>query len=64
MTAYSKRPEAPDDLYRVFRGGSWYNSTAVVVRAANRYGVTPTYRYFNFGFRTVQTGCRQVLVNP
>ena len=64
MTAYSKRPEAPDNRSRLFRGGSWINTTAVVVRAAYRDVVTPTYRYFNFGFRTVQTGCRQFLVNP
>jgi formylglycine-generating enzyme required for sulfatase activity len=48
----------------VFRGGSWYYSSAVVVRAAYRDVVTPTYRGGSVGFRTVQTGCRQVLVNP
>lgn len=45
--------------HRVFRGGSWINTTAVVVRAAYRDVVTPMYRYFNFGFRTAQRGCCQ-----
>ena len=48
-----------DTLYRVFRGGSWYGTTATDVRAAYRYGYTPTLRNNNRGFRCAQRGCRQ-----
>ena len=51
-------PKPTDTLYRVFRGGSWYGTTATDVRAAYRYGYTPSYRNVNRGFRTAQTGCR------
>lgn len=56
------RTKPADNIFRVRRGGGWGNGA--FVRAAYRDVVTPTYRYFNFGFRTAQSGCRQVLVNP
>jgi len=36
--------------YRVYRGGSWYN-TAARARVASRYRLTPSYRNDNGGFR-------------
>ena len=48
-----------DDLRRLFRGGSWSDSTAADGRAAFRFDITPTLRNRSFGFRTTQTGCRQ-----
>ena len=50
-----------DDLHRSFRGGSWINATVTNVRSAYRDDGAPMLRDFHFGFRTVQTGCRQVL---
>ena len=35
---------------RVLRGGSWRNPGAAL-RSADRYGVTPSYRIYSFGFR-------------
>lgn len=42
-----------NSLNRVFLGGSWYESTANIVRAAFRYFLDPTYRYYDVGFRCV-----------
>ena len=56
----TKQPK-PDYLYRVIHGGSWNNTTATLVRAAYRYGGTPTDRYNDFGFRCAQRGARQPL---
>jgi len=39
---------------RALRGGSWYGLPAWV-RSANRYGDTPTYRYFGAGFRLARS---------
>jgi formylglycine-generating enzyme required for sulfatase activity len=36
---------------RVFRGGSWDNSSATAVRAAFRNGNSPTFRDSYLGFR-------------
>ena len=58
----TKHPSLTDTLRRVFRGGSWGNTTAAVVRAAFRDGNAPLIRSnIILGFRTVQSGCRQVL---
>ena len=59
-----KPTKSTDTFRRVYRGGSWHNSTAAVVRAAFRGGIAPTLRDDSVGFRLTQTGCRQVLVNP
>ncbi len=40
------------DIYRVFKGGSWYSS-ARYCRAAYRGKEKPDYRYCNIGFRLV-----------
>ena len=50
-----------DNLRREFRGGSWYNSSATVVRGARLGGNAPSLRDDLVGFRTAQTGCRQIL---
>jgi formylglycine-generating enzyme required for sulfatase activity len=53
-------PTKPTDtLPRVFRGGSWNFTTATNVRAAYRFDLTPTGRYYLIGFRCAQRGCRQ-----
>ena len=59
MTGPSK--PTMDDPFRVYRGGSWYGTTASDVRAAYRYDYTPTYRIISIGFRCAQRGVRQVL---
>ena len=48
-----------DTLYRVVRGGSWFLTSASVVRAACRSDSTPLNRYISIGFRCAQRGCRQ-----
>ncbi len=40
--------------YRVFRGGSWYD-TAQLCRSAYRFFYVPTYRNFYVGFRLART---------
>lgn len=50
-----------DNLYRVFRGGAWYGTSATNVRAAYRYDYAPMDRYNFIGFRCAQRGCRQIL---
>ncbi|MCB0599238.1 MAG: SUMF1/EgtB/PvdO family nonheme iron enzyme [Lewinellaceae bacterium] len=40
----------PSGAYRVGRGGSWRNKPEEV-RTASRYYYTPSFTYFNFGFR-------------
>ena len=57
----AKQPATADELRRVFRGGSWHYTSATVVRAAYRSYSNATFRYLVIGFRTAQTGCRQVL---
>ena len=57
MTPPTKPPT--DDRYRLYRGGSWDDSSAYDVRAVVPYGTTPTVRYLNLGFRCAQRGCRQ-----
>ena len=50
-----------DNFPRVHRGGSWSVASASGVRAAFRYGYTPTLRNDYFGFRCAQRGSRQPL---
>lgn len=45
-----------DNLPRVFRGGSWYYSSATNVRAAIRFVNTPLLRNISIGFRCVLRG--------
>jgi formylglycine-generating enzyme required for sulfatase activity len=53
-------PKPPTDTFRrVIHGGSWYYSTASVVRAAYRNDFTPSNRGNLIGFRLTQSGCRQ-----
>ena len=53
---YSSSPQndptgpATDKSYRVFRGGCWF-SDASYCCCADRDGFTPSYRYYNVGFR-------------
>ena len=55
----SRTKTPTDTLPRVFRGGSWYLSSASAVRAAFRNDGTPMYRDSSVGFRCAQRGCRQ-----
>ncbi|UCH94998.1 MAG: formylglycine-generating enzyme family protein [Candidatus Aminicenantes bacterium] len=49
-----KQRENPEDIrkfnFRVLRGGCWFEEPKFV-RAANRYGIRPTYRGYIAGFR-------------
>ena len=49
------------EAVRVYRGGSWY-STAGDARAADRYGVSPGYRFSFLGFRLCL--CRDLFYAP
>ena len=63
MTTPTKQSkQSTDNLCRVYRGGSWNIASAAFVRAASRYAVTPLRRYYYFGFRTAQRGCRQPIL--
>lgn len=53
-----------DDPHRVAHGGSWYNTSASIVRAAYRLKLAPTFRDDTLGFRTTQSGCRRKGVTP
>jgi formylglycine-generating enzyme required for sulfatase activity len=44
--------QAPDDVLRVLRGGS-FDVSENYLRAASRYGCAPDNRYDDFGFRLV-----------
>ena len=55
------KPQPTDTIHRVIRGGSWLNSSTLLVRGAYCIGNTPLARSDNIGFRTTQTGCRQIL---
>lgn len=46
--------ENGDFLYRVLRGGSWYNSFPEGFRTSGRYNVTPANRLYFIGFRCSQ----------
>ncbi len=49
----SKNPKGPDNgIYRVFRGGSWFNDDATL-RCTIRKGSAPDVRDFHIGFRCV-----------
>lgn len=48
--------QSPNNLYRVFRGGSWSYSSATVVRAAFRFVDSPLFRFDSVGFRCSQRG--------
>ena len=41
--------------YRVFRGGSWWRSSAEYARTSTRNWNVPAYRYFSIGFRCAKT---------
>ena len=56
MTGPSK--PTTDDLYRVFRGGSWNYMSATFVRAAYRLDIAPSSRGNRVGFRCSQRGVR------
>lgn len=52
-------PKTPtDNLYRVYRGGTWLSSSASIVRAAYRNDDAPSYRLVNVGFRCAQRGAK------
>ena len=48
-----------DKRLRVYRGWSWFSTSATIVRAAYRIDFTPSLRYGHIGFRTAQRGARQ-----
>ena len=50
-----------DTLYRLSRGGSWYSTSATVVRAACRGDGSPSLRGDYVGFRCAQRGARMPL---
>ena len=45
-----------DTLYRVYRGGCWYDNAPSWVRAASRFTFGPAYRDNNLGFRCARGG--------
>jgi len=49
--------------HRVLRGGSFFNSVVSLSRSSNQFGLTPTERDFNYGFRLVRT-VPSVLTEP
>ncbi len=49
------KPQGNSESARVFRGGSWDNSTPRYLRAANRFGNGPMDRFNNLGFRCART---------
>lgn len=51
----TSKPTA-DNLPRVYRGGSWDDTSATDVRAAYRNVITPMFRYNDIGFRCVLRG--------
>ena len=51
-----------DKRRRVYRGGSWYYTSASIVRATYRLDKTPLLRSDNLGFRCAQRGCRQQIL--
>ena len=59
MTTPTKQPT--DTLYRLFRGGSWYGTSAPDVHAAYRDDGTPSIRIDDIGFRCAQRGARMPL---
>lgn len=62
MTTRTKKPKpSTDKLPRVYRGGSWNDTSATYVRAAFRIDDTPMVRVNDIGFRITQTGCCQAL---
>ena len=46
--------EAPDEVLRVLRGGS-FSYVVYSLRAALRYGYSPDYRDFDISFRVVSS---------
>ena len=57
MTTPIKPPA--DNRLRVNRGGAGAEDSASWVRAAYLDTSAPRNRYYDLGFRTTQTGCRQ-----
>ena len=55
------RTKPTDNIFRVFRGGAWNSDDAARVRAAFRYGYTPSLRHNYIGFRCAQRGARMTL---
>ena len=49
--------------HRVLRGGSFFNGVVSLSRSSNQFGLTPTERDFNYGFRLVRT-VPSVLTEP
>ena len=61
----TKKFKPPTDTFRrVYRGGSWIDTSATFVRAACRFVPSPSNRIDDIGFRTVQSGCRRKGVTP
>jgi len=49
-----RNPPGPEQgMYRVLRGGSWFDYGPGSFRCAHRYGFAPDVRYSYFGFRCV-----------
>ncbi|MBM3495037.1 MAG: formylglycine-generating enzyme family protein, partial [Armatimonadetes bacterium] len=48
----NRNPTGPaSGQHRVLRGGSWNNYYSSYLRAADRGGSSPDYRFYDFGFR-------------
>ena len=57
----SVRPPTPDELNSINRGGGWGSYEDESVRACLKVRAATEDTDHNLGFRTVQTGCRQIL---
>jgi formylglycine-generating enzyme required for sulfatase activity len=63
MGAYNSTYSTDSDTYagygsgssRVYRGGHWNDGAAAGLRSASRYGLVPSPRYNNIGFRAART---------
>lgn len=53
--------QSPNNLYRVIRGGSWLNSSTLLVLGAYCIGNSPLARSDNIGFRCSQRGVRMTI---
>jgi formylglycine-generating enzyme required for sulfatase activity len=53
-TSYTNPPSPAIGVFKVYRGGSWFN-TSTMCRVANREYFTPVFRYNHLGFRLARS---------